>query len=105
MTTEVEHIAEHLAAYLAGELRSHVGEGPQECVSQICAQYQSRRDVMIKGLHEAGWMADKPKATMYIWAKIPPIAGPTITLTPHIADTSADALVHNQFGRAALITA
>jgi alanine-synthesizing transaminase len=46
-------------------------EGPQDCVSQICAQYQSRRDVMIKGLHEAGWMADKPKATMYIWARIP----------------------------------
>jgi alanine-synthesizing transaminase len=46
-------------------------EGPQDCVSQICAQYQNRRDVMIKGLHEAGWMADKPKATMYIWARIP----------------------------------
>lgn len=46
-------------------------EGPQDCVSAICAQYQSRRDVLVKGLHEAGWMVDKPKATMYIWAKIP----------------------------------
>ena len=47
-------------------------EGPQEAVKEICAQYQSRRDVMVKGLHEIGWMVDKPKASMYIWAKIPP---------------------------------
>ena len=47
-------------------------EGPQDCVKEITAQYQSRRDVMVKGLHEIGWMVDKPKASMYIWAKIPP---------------------------------
>ncbi len=46
-------------------------EGPQDAVLEICAQYQSRRDVMVKGLHEIGWMVDKPKASMYIWAKIP----------------------------------
>jgi len=46
-------------------------EGPQDCVRQICATYQSRRDVLVKGLHEAGWMVDKPKAAMYVWAKIP----------------------------------
>ena len=28
-------------------------------------------DVLVKGLHEAGWMVDRPKASMYIWAKIP----------------------------------
>ena len=26
---------------------------------------------MVKGLHEAGWMVENPKASMYIWAKIP----------------------------------
>ena len=46
-------------------------EGPQDCVSQICATYQKRRDVLVKGLHESGWIVEKPKATMYIWAKIP----------------------------------
>ncbi len=46
-------------------------EGPQDCVTQVCETYQKRRDVLVKGLHEAGWMVDKPKATMYIWAKIP----------------------------------
>jgi alanine-synthesizing transaminase len=46
-------------------------EGPQECVGRVVEQYQHRRDVLAKGLHEAGWMVDVPKATMYIWAKIP----------------------------------
>lgn len=46
-------------------------EGDQACVREICAKYQSRRDVLVKGLHEAGWMADIPKASMYIWARIP----------------------------------
>jgi alanine-synthesizing transaminase len=47
-------------------------EGDQNCVSEICAQYQRRRDVLVKGLNEAGWPVEKPKASMYIWAKIPP---------------------------------
>ncbi|MGK5027256.1 alanine transaminase [Janthinobacterium sp. RB2R34] len=46
-------------------------EGDQSCVMQICAQYQRRRDVLVKGLHEAGWMVETPKASMYIWAHIP----------------------------------
>jgi len=46
-------------------------EGPQECVEQIRKTYQKRRDVMVKGLHEIGWMVEVPKASMYIWAKIP----------------------------------
>src|SRR6478672_6954240 len=46
-------------------------EGPQDCVSQIRATYQKRRDVMAKGLHDIGWMVEVPRASMYIWAKIP----------------------------------
>src|SRR5471032_3402306 len=46
-------------------------EGPQECVEEIRLKYQKRRDVMVKGLHELGWMVDNPKASMYIWAHIP----------------------------------
>jgi alanine-synthesizing transaminase len=46
-------------------------EGPQECVEEIRAEYQRRRDVLVRGLHEAGWMVDIPKASMYIWAAIP----------------------------------
>ena len=46
-------------------------EGPQECVREIAMTYQKRRDVMVQGLHAAGWMVESPKAAMYIWAKIP----------------------------------
>jgi alanine-synthesizing transaminase len=47
-------------------------EGPQECVEGIRREYQRRRDVLVRGLHEAGWMVEIPKASMYIWAEIPP---------------------------------
>ena len=46
-------------------------EGPQECVGEVCAQYQRRRDVLAKGLLEAGWTVEVPRASMYIWAEIP----------------------------------
>ena len=46
-------------------------DGPQDCVEEIRLMYQSRRNVLAKGLHEAGWAVEVPKASMYIWAKIP----------------------------------
>ncbi len=46
-------------------------EGPQQCVADITAEYQRRRDVLVHGLHEAGWPVENPKASMYIWAEIP----------------------------------
>lgn len=47
-------------------------DGPQDCVEEVRQTYQKRRDVMVRGLHDIGWMVDNPKASMYIWAKIPP---------------------------------
>src|SRR6476660_2762981 len=46
-------------------------EGDQACVEEIRAKYQSRRDVLHKGLTEIGWEVDLPKASMYLWARIP----------------------------------
>ena len=46
-------------------------EGPQDCVAEIAARYQRRRDVLCKGLLEAGWKVEVPKASMYVWARIP----------------------------------
>jgi alanine-synthesizing transaminase len=46
-------------------------EGPQECVQEICEMYHSRRDVLCDGLNAMGWHVEKPKATMFVWAKIP----------------------------------
>jgi len=46
-------------------------EGPQECVAQICDNYRRRRDVLVEGLNKAGWQVASPKATMFVWARIP----------------------------------
>lgn len=46
-------------------------EGPQDCVHEIAAMYQSRRDTLCDGLCSVGWEVDKPKATMFVWAPIP----------------------------------
>ncbi len=45
--------------------------GPQDCVKEIRQMYQDRRDALIKGLHQMGWMAEKPRASMFVWAEIP----------------------------------
>lgn len=46
-------------------------EGDQQCVLDIAEQYRQRRNVLVRGLHEAGWLVENPKASMYVWAKIP----------------------------------
>lgn len=46
-------------------------EGDQTCVKEISDMYQRRRDVLCDGLISAGWDVAIPKATMFVWAKIP----------------------------------
>ena len=46
-------------------------EGPQECVAEICNNYRSRRNVLVEGLNKAGWQVALPRATMFVWARIP----------------------------------
>ncbi|HWP49932.1 MAG TPA: aminotransferase class I/II-fold pyridoxal phosphate-dependent enzyme [Candidatus Limnocylindrales bacterium] len=46
--------------------------GPQDCVEEIVRTYKNRRDVLVEGLNKAGWAIEKPKGTMFVWAKIPP---------------------------------
>ena len=46
-------------------------DGPQDCVDEIVSKYEKRRDVMLQAFAEAGWVMDKPNASMFIWAKIP----------------------------------
>jgi LL-diaminopimelate aminotransferase len=45
--------------------------GPQDTVKETALTYQRRRDVLIDGLKEIGWSINKPRATMFIWARIP----------------------------------
>ena len=46
-------------------------EGPQSMVENLRQLYQERRDVLVGGLRKIGWEVRKPKATFYVWAKVP----------------------------------
>jgi LL-diaminopimelate aminotransferase len=41
-------------------------------INSIIKVYQERRDLLIVGLNSIGWNVQKPKATFYVWAKVPP---------------------------------
>jgi len=46
-------------------------KGNYDCVDETVTIYQERRDALINGLERIGWKIDKPKGTMFVWAKIP----------------------------------
>lgn len=46
-------------------------EGDQACVGEIRDMYRKRRDLLCNGLNELGWPVEPPKATMFVWARIP----------------------------------
>ena len=46
--------------------------GPQECIETMRTLYRDRRDVLIDGLRQAGWVVPVPDATMFAWAPLPP---------------------------------
>jgi aspartate/methionine/tyrosine aminotransferase len=45
--------------------------GPQSCVKRNIKVYRERRDVLVGGLRKIGWNVPMPKATFYLWARIP----------------------------------
>jgi alanine-synthesizing transaminase len=47
-------------------------EGPDDCVEEIREMYEKRRNVLCDGLNDIGWDVARPKATMFVWAPIPP---------------------------------
>ena len=46
-------------------------EGPQDFVTDMVKLYKERRDVLVDGLNAIGWKTEKPKATFYVWTRIP----------------------------------
>ncbi|GAB1721525.1 MAG: alanine transaminase [Nitrospira sp. CR1.1] len=45
--------------------------GPQDCVKEVVQRYQNRRNVLVNGLNRIGWSVALPRATMFVWARIP----------------------------------
>ncbi|MFA4984083.1 MAG: LL-diaminopimelate aminotransferase [Candidatus Omnitrophota bacterium] len=50
-------------------------DGPRDALRDIRKTYQSRRDILIQGLKGLGWEVKPPKATFYVWLKVPSISG------------------------------
>jgi len=46
-------------------------ERSDEHISRMCAMYQERRDILVAGLNGCGWKVKSPKASFYIWTKVP----------------------------------
>ena len=46
-------------------------DGPQDCVEQIRANYEHRRDVLCDAFSAAGWSVAKSRASMFAWARLP----------------------------------
>jgi LL-diaminopimelate aminotransferase len=44
---------------------------PSGRIDELVAVYRSRRDVLVDGLHRAGWNVPRPHATFYVWARVP----------------------------------
>jgi len=44
------------------------GSGPCREIAEV---YRARRDIMVEGLRKMGWEMENPRATMYVWARIP----------------------------------
>src|SRR5207244_5787131 len=40
-------------------------------VERQAGEYQRRRDVLVEGLQRIGWEVDKPRASMFVWARYP----------------------------------
>jgi LL-diaminopimelate aminotransferase len=45
--------------------------GPQDCIEEHNAIYQRRRDLIVEVLNSIGLKARPPKASLYIWARVP----------------------------------
>ncbi len=46
-------------------------EGPREHIKNMCELYQERCDTLISGLNSLGWQVNPPKATFYVWLRVP----------------------------------
>ncbi len=53
------------------EAASEALQGSQECVEELRQTYESRRNVLIQGLHDIGWNVTSPAGSFFAWLKVP----------------------------------
>jgi LL-diaminopimelate aminotransferase len=69
----------------------------QDCVGENIKIYQSRRDMLVKGLRELGFAVDVPKATFYVWMEVP--GGDSMAFATKLLDVGVVVTPGVGFGR------
>ncbi len=59
----------------------------EDQLQTLMAVYQRRRDTIVKGLQSLGWPLQAPKATLYVWAPIPPRYPSSTAFVTDLLDT------------------
>ena len=67
--------------------------GHQDCLNDLRAEYQSRRDALISALNEGGWQVEPPQGTMFVWAKLPDRFHDSLDFTLRLLNETGVALV------------
>ncbi|MCM3767432.1 pyridoxal phosphate-dependent aminotransferase [Neobacillus niacini] len=70
----LELLQDHLYVSLFGAIQEAAAEaltGPQECVKELNALYERRRNVFIGGLRDLGWNVTAPQGSFFAWLKVP----------------------------------
>jgi aminotransferase len=70
----IELLQDHLYVSLFGAVQEAAAEaltGPQDCVRELTALYERRRNVLIDGLHSLGWNVTAPEGSFFAWLKVP----------------------------------
>ncbi|MGD1949399.1 MAG: LL-diaminopimelate aminotransferase [Leptolyngbyaceae cyanobacterium] len=67
-------------------------DGPQDCVRSAVDTFKTRRDAMVNALNRHGWPIASPKATMYLWARLPEQFGDSIDFCIRLVEATGVAL-------------
>jgi len=67
--------------------------GPQECLTELRAEYQARRDALCFTLAQGGWQINPPQGTMFVWAKLPDKYPDSLDFTLELLKNTGVALV------------
>ena len=67
--------------------------GPQECLAELRAEYQARRDALCGELEKGGWHITPPQGTMFAWAKLPERYKDSFAFTLELLENTGVALV------------
>lgn len=70
----INMLQDHIYVSLFGGIQAAAATAltsPQNCVEELVARYQSRRDAFYGALSEIGWEAQKPAGSFFSWLPVP----------------------------------